>query len=59
MRPWPKLAAETRANKFGNDANILFWQTKHLRENGAHIEDRLRFFVECQHLAIPYCCRPL
>ena len=59
MRPWPKLAAEARADKLGNDANVLFRQTEHLREYAAHIEDRLRFLVERQHLVIPYCSRPL
>src|SRR5256885_7361291 len=59
MRPWPKLAAEARADKLGNDANALFRQTEHLREYAAHIEDRLRFLVEREHLAIPDCGCPL
>jgi hypothetical protein len=41
MRPWPKLAAETRANELGDDAHILVWQTEHLREHAPHIEDCL------------------
>ena len=32
MRPRPKLAAETRANKLGDDADVLFRQAEHLRE---------------------------
>ena len=48
MRPWPKLAAETRANKLGDDAHVLFRQTEHLREHAAHIEDALRLLIERQ-----------
>ena len=59
MRPRPKFAAKTRANKFCNHADVLFRQTEHLREYAAHIEDRLRFLVEREHLAIPDCGCPL
>jgi hypothetical protein len=31
MRPGPELAAETGADKLGDDADVLFRQTKHLR----------------------------
>ena len=48
MRPWPKLAAETRADELGDDADVLFRQTEHLREHAPHVEDGLRLLVERQ-----------
>ena len=59
MRPWPKLAAEPRANELGDDAHVLFRQTEHLRQHAPHVEDRLRFLVNRQHRAIPDRGRPL
>ena len=55
MRPRPELAAETRADKLGDDAHVFLRQSKHLREDAAKIEDALRLFVNRQHLAIPDC----
>src|SRR5881275_716160 len=55
MRPWPELAAESRADESRNYAHVFFRQSKHLCENAAEIEDRLRFFVDRQYLAIPHC----
>src|SRR5438552_4581861 len=59
MRPWPELAAETGPDKFGDDADVLFWQAEHLREYAPKVEDRLRFLVDRQHLTIPDRSRPL
>ena len=39
MRPGPQLAAETRADELGDDADVLFRQAEHLREHAAHVED--------------------
>ena len=59
MRPRPKFAAETRANKLGDDAHVLFRQTEHLREHAAHVEDPLRLLVDRQLVAVPHRGRPL
>src|SRR5947209_11383903 len=53
MCPWPKFTAETRANEFGNDADVFFRQTEHLCENSPEVEDALRFLIERQQRAIP------
>ena len=53
MRPRPKLAAETRANKLRDDAHVFFRQTEHLREHAPHVEDPLRLLVDRQLVAIP------
>ena len=49
MRPWPKLAAETRADKLGDHADVLSRQAEHLREYAPKIEDTLRLLVDRQH----------
>src|SRR5688572_20669222 len=41
MCPWPQLAAETGANKLGDDTDILAWQPEHLREDTSKVEDAL------------------
>ena len=42
MGPRPQLAAETRADEFGDDADVLFRQTEHLREHALKVNDPLR-----------------
>ena len=54
MCPRPKFAAETGANKLGDDAHVLFRQPEHLREHTAHVEDALRFLVDRQLVAVPH-----
>src|SRR6266446_7072381 len=55
MRPGPKLAAETGADKFRDHSHILFRQAKHLRESASKIEYSLRLFVNRQVRAFPNC----
>src|SRR2546423_1832814 len=55
MRPWPELAAETRANELGDDAHVLVRQTEHLREYATKIEDGLRLLIDGQVIAVPHC----
>ena len=51
--PWPQLAAETGAEKLGDDAHILFRQAEHLRQHAAQVDDALRLFVDRQLVAVP------
>ena len=53
MRPRPQLAAETRANEPGDDADVLLRQPEHLREHAPEVEDPLRPLVQGQRRAIP------
>src|SRR6267378_8077008 len=55
LRPWPQLAAETRADELRDDADVLFRQAEHLREYSPKVDYSLRRFVEGQGRAIPDC----
>src|SRR6266581_8967040 len=48
LRPWKQLAAETRADELRDDADVLFGQAEHLRENATEVKDSLRGLVERQ-----------
>src|SRR6476661_6455120 len=54
MRPWPKFAAKSGADELCDDAHVLFRQTEHLCEHGAHVEDGLRFLVDRELAAVPH-----
>ena len=53
MRPRPQLAAETRADELGDDADVLLRQAEHLREHAPQVDDALRRLVERQRRAVP------
>src|SRR4249919_2271700 len=55
MRPGPKLAPETGANKSRDNPHIFFRQPEHLRDHALHIEDALRLLVDGQLVSAPYC----
>src|SRR5262249_32905488 len=59
VRPWPELAPEAGADEPGDDADILFGQPEHLRENAPHVEDALRLFVDRENRAVPHRGRAL
>src|SRR5207248_8852664 len=52
LRPRKKLAAETRAYEFCDDADVLFWQAEHLREHAPQVEDALRRLVQRQRRSL-------
>src|SRR6267154_1209358 len=53
LRPWIQLAAEARAEKLCDDADILLRQTEHLRQDTPEVDDSLRGLVQRQSRAIP------
>ena len=53
LRPWKQLAAETRADELGDDADVLFRQAEHLREHAPEVDDSLRRVVQRQCRAVP------
>src|SRR5882724_10511497 len=53
MRPWKKLAAETRPDELGDDADVLLRQTEHLRKYGPEVDYSLRRIVQRQSQVVP------
>src|SRR6476646_8428344 len=55
-RPGPQFAPETGADKLGDDAYILLWQAKHLRENAPQVDYALRGLIQSERRALPHRC---